>query len=479
DPTPMMPTTGDTYTFELEVEENIMVASVQVVYWFEGGPTVNETMDGVSLDANGNGTYEHTDLVMPSTSLPVLNYYFIANDTAGNWDLTNTSSFNTTDNDGVMLVSDLSDTSAYTGNAFTFSVNLVDNMGIDSVIVSYRFGLFAWTNESMVGPTTSIPPFNYGYLNLTVPLDSLVDLRYIIRMLDVSGNWNLTTEMIVPIVDDDPALIGRDLSDTQATTGDPFTFIINVTDNIGVEMVRVQFWQGGATPRVLNMDPLDVDEDGNGLYRLWANVSEVDDRDLEYQFLVEDTFGNLNSSMTVSVPVLDNDGPTGEDLSDGAATTGDTFHLEGAIADNIGIAYVRVIYQFVSAGHDPVNVSMEPQGVDGRGNGSYILDLVMPDDRVDTLVYSIYAFDTSGNWFSTQFRSIDVTDNDRPIFVRDDTPEEAMKGLDLTFATLVWDNVGLARVHVVYQLDGEGGNLTMAKATLHKAILPVPRDAAG
>jgi hypothetical protein len=31
----------------------------------------------------------------------------------------------------------------------------------------------------------------------------------------------------------------------------------------------------------------------------------------------------------------------------------------------------------------------------------------------------------------------------------------------------------------VYQLDGEGGNLTMAKATLHKAILPVPRDAAG
>ncbi|MCK5254139.1 MAG: hypothetical protein KAQ96_14370, partial [Thermoplasmata archaeon] len=235
DPTPMMPTTGDIYTFSVDVEDNIMVDSARVVYWFEGGPTVNETMDGVSLDANGNGTYEHKDLVMPLASLPVLNYYFIAYDTAGNWDLTSTSSFNTTDNDGVMLVSDLSDTSAFTGNAFTFSVNLVDNMGIDSVIVSYRFGLGAWTNESMVGPTTSIPPFNYGYLNLTVPLDSLVDLRYIIRMLDVSGNWNLTTEMIVPIVDDDPTLIGRDLSDTQATTGDPFAFIINVTDNIGVE----------------------------------------------------------------------------------------------------------------------------------------------------------------------------------------------------------------------------------------------------
>lgn len=479
DPRPMMPTTGDTYTFELEVEDNIMVASVRVVYWFEGGPTVNETMDGVSLDANGNGTYEHTDLVMPSTSLPVLNYYFIANDTAGNWDLTNTTSFNTTDNDGVMLVTDLSDTSAYTGNAFTFSVNLADNIGIDSVIVSYRFGLGAWTNWSMVGPTNAIPPFNYIYLNLTVPLDSLVDLRYIIRMLDVSDNWNLTSEMVVPVIDDDPALIGRDLSDTQATTGDPFAFLINVTDNIRVEMVRVQFWQGGVTPKVLTMDPQEVDEGRNGLYRLSVNVSEVDDRDLEYRFLVLDTFGNLNSTQTVSVPVADNDAPTMEDLSDDVATTGETFHLEAEVADNIGIAYVWVTYTFASAGLDQVNVSMEPQGVDGRGNGSYVLDLAMPNDMVDRIIFNIYAFDTSGNWFNTVIRSIDIIDNDRPIFVKDDTPGEAMKGLDLTFSTLVWDNVSLARVHVVYQLDGEGGNLTMAKATLHKAILPVPRDAVG
>ena len=66
----------------------------------------------------------------------------------------------------------------------------------------------------------------------------------------------------------------------------------------------------------------------------------------------------------------------------------------------------------------------------------------------------VKANDTSDNWNSTGWMSVNVTDNDPPTFVSDGSTEEAITGEAFGFVTNMDDNIEIFRASVNFTLDG-------------------------
>ncbi len=221
-------TTGDKFTFSIEVTDNIGVSSVFVEYWFGTGLPTNASM----MDSN---PYMFS-ITVPSNSTASLNYIFHANDTVNNWDQTIKRVVSVIDNDVPFFGTDGSDTSGTTGENFTCPITVSDNINVEEVYVDNRFNSGNLTNVSM---SNSVP-----YTKNVLILNESQTLNYIFHAHDTAGNWNQTTRNKVSIIDNDAPVFGTDGSDTSGTTGESFSFSIGVTDNIDVTEVNLEYWFG-------------------------------------------------------------------------------------------------------------------------------------------------------------------------------------------------------------------------------------------
>jgi hypothetical protein len=132
---------------------------------------------------------------------------------------------------------DGSDTTATTGDNFDFSIVVTDNGTVSSVTVEYWFGTATRSNDTMSGTG----PYTYS---ITIPSDSTDTLHYVFWATDDEGNITSTTQVDVSVTDNDDPVFGTDGSDTVATTGDDFDLSIQVTDNVGIDTVVVEYWYG-------------------------------------------------------------------------------------------------------------------------------------------------------------------------------------------------------------------------------------------
>ena len=441
DLTPASATTGDPLTFTTSATDNIGVALVRVEYWY------GQSAERRELTADG-GTIAATIDVLHTTE--PLHYQLSAVDAAGNRVAGDERAVPVLDNDVPELWRDWTPDNATTGEEVTLMVSVSDNIAVGGAWAEWRF-------DDEGATISTMEPLGDGVyrLALRVPLGSIEPLRYIFRANDSSANFNATVEREVTVLDNDAPWVGSDLTSATATTGDAFTFSLELLDNIAIGSGRIEYWYGGAGEHT------SVDAEASGA-TAWAATITVMDTIEPFWYVVHfsDTSGNLNLTGMRMVTVLDNDAPVlVSDSSPEWVPTGTAYTFGLEVRDNIGVASAVVWYWFDSL---PRESQVMAAGVDVEplGNGTYALTITTPSDSTAELHYTFEVSDFAENWARSEERVAEVRDITVPFAdagpdVVIDQHERA--ALDATGSA---DNVGIASWTWTVVVAGETVTLT-------------------
>ncbi|UCG69800.1 MAG: Ig-like domain repeat protein, partial [Thermoplasmata archaeon] len=438
---------GDTFTFNVDITDNIGMNETLLVYWFGTDPPIEVVMSGI-------GPYNY-QITIPSDLMFKLHYYFKASDIFDNWLMGPQVDVNVTDNYAPTNLLDTSDTTATTGDAYNFVVNATDNIGVSEVYVVYWFGTDSPTNATMTG----IGPYT---LSITIPSDSLDTLHYYFTIADEAGNWLVGSQVDVPVQDnDDPTFVSDD-SDDDATTGDAFTFKADFADNIDIANAYVVYWFGGdleTTAIMIGADP----------YTKEIIIPAGSEDTLHYYLKAVDSVGNEYIGEQQDITVTDNDPPTLiYENSDTTAITGGSFEFNATFEDNIGIAEVEVFYWF---GEDSVTSAIM------TGTDVYTHSITIPNDSIEPLHFYIVARDSHGNALQIGQRSVPITDNILGTLSNDQSDTSGKEDKEFNFQIDASDNVGISQVTVTYWFGEDDSKkktmlLTATDGTYTGSIVP-------
>ncbi|NOQ55121.1 MAG: hypothetical protein GQ558_11030, partial [Thermoplasmata archaeon] len=284
--------TGSTIDFEVNVSDNVGIQGVFVVYWFGENPPdiINETM---TLTAGGPprvGIFSLYDVHVPRNSLESIHYYFVSMDSSGNWNRSQTASIEVIDNILPTLIEDLTPSSGTTGETFTFTFTVGDNIGIKRTELEYWFSydLSSFTNQLLVEG----PPGKWSQ-TIVIPIDATGTIRYNLQIYDDAENRNQTVMTSVPIHDNDRPEIGRIPDPREIVKGLPILLGINVEDNIEVISVHLEYWFG-------NEESVNITT-SNDPYEFTVAIPREPSGDLHYFFAAVDGAGNWNSTDLTSI----------------------------------------------------------------------------------------------------------------------------------------------------------------------------------
>jgi PKD repeat protein len=192
DVTPDKATTGDDHEFSVYLYDNLVVADVEVEYWYNSG--VHTT---ASMSSGAQGIWTAT--IVTSHTVELLHYVFHVEDSSGNKNSSQVRDVEMRDNDEPIIEADSSPGSTTTGVAYEFTITIKDNMGVVSVDITYWFDGGEQTSVPLTGEALD---GNGTYsLIIQIPSDSTDPLQYQVEARDIVGNSNLTTERTIPVLD--------------------------------------------------------------------------------------------------------------------------------------------------------------------------------------------------------------------------------------------------------------------------------------
>ncbi|MGA1820346.1 MAG: C25 family cysteine peptidase [Thermoplasmatota archaeon] len=226
-----------------------------------------------------------------------------------------------------------------------------------------------------------------------------------------------------------------------ATTGDEYEFNCTVSDESGIQTVLLD----------LRTDPQDLNDTttypmveigDSWITDITAPYNSTDD--LVYRIRGRDNSGNWNETLWDRVYVNDNDDPWFlEDTSSMMGTTGEIIKFNISAGDNIEVEELLLSARWEGS-DETVDVEMTRSG--GLWTGAWSV----PADRIGTLEYTSIVYDTTGNLNDSLQGSIEITDNDAPVFMEDHTDTSATTSDEYGFRIQVEDNIGIEGVFVEY-----------------------------
>ena len=323
---------------------------------------------------------------------------------------------------------------ATTGDLFSILASVYDNVRIANVTVEYWFGDSQdHINQSAVRSSGDEQNGTWN-VGIAIPSDSTEPLHYIVHVRDTMDFLVSTMEVVVLVIDDDPPSMLRDGSDSLATTGDPFLFLVDVVDNINLTSVRVEYWYGSGVPE--NVSLID------GIGDKWSLTvrTPTDSTDmLHYFFYAADVSNNVITSPTRDVTVRDDDLPViGEDVTLLQAFTGDEFTFAVNAFDNIEVGEVEVSYSYGERTTAKMHLS-------DAGGGMWEATITT-EHTLEDIEYVIVVRDTSGNENETDPRTVTIIDNDDPEVIEDLSDTTATTGDVFTARLRVRDNIRIDTV---------------------------------
>ncbi|UCF08542.1 MAG: hypothetical protein JSW28_02310, partial [Thermoplasmata archaeon] len=348
--------------------------------------------------ATMTGMDPFTRTIIISSDASYLHYYFALRDAAGNWFKGPQVDIGVggvaADDTAPTLVSDNSDTQATTGDAFEFEATFSDDTGVTGMHVVYWFGTGTPINATMA---------DTGTYTITIPSDSLDTLHYYFTATDAGGNWYVGTQVNVNVADNDAPYNLADDSDTQAATGDTFTFNASAEDNIGVTSAEVVYWFDSGvqtTAAMTGTDPFTYS------ITIPSNAGV-----LHYYYVFYDAATNSKTGQQRDIQISDNDpGSISNDASDSSGTEGEAFQFQVDASDNTGVDQVFAVYWI---GDDESKKKFVPLS---SADGITFTGSTIPEEG-GTLHYYFRVVDDSGNTF-------DGTENTAPIEAVEISPEE-------------------------------------------------------
>ena len=432
DQTPSTATTGDEITFSVMMEGIIPVSSMFVEYWFGGGEHARTPMTGIN-----DTTWNHT-IIIPSDSLTNLSYNFSASIISRFWINTSVRNITITDNDCPEFKEEFSDVSGYTGDPFTMSIDVTDNIGVEGMDIEYWFG--SGDHKSMETERKSSTRWESI---ITIPSNSIEPLNYRYNASDGSGNFNVSQFREIPINDDDRPVFVNDSNPGKATTGDQLELTVNVTDNIGISSVYAEYWYDDETSKNQSMEKGENDE--------WFCTITIPDMigTLHYIFHAVDQSDNSNQNMINHKVIKDNDPPEfGTDTSDTSATTGDVFNFRVEVSENIDLDKKYVEYWS--------NPDETKQAALSIGD-PYTTTITVPMNWTQ-MSYRFCALDSSDNYRETEVKTIDVLDNDPPLLIENMANQSCGTGSEFQISLKASDNIEMSGVVCKYRFGSDAEN---------------------
>jgi len=486
-----MATTGETFDFEVAVFDYIGIENVSVTYWFGNrtGREVNTTMEMVGNLTDEWVLYRLSGLPILSWQTEDLNLFYSAKDSSGNWNSTAVFPVEIVDNDRPLILNDTSDEEAGTGSSIRMRVEVEDNIGIDRVNVTY------WFNHDEVNAVTVVmAPSNitlggngtYSQDQVKIPIGYIRFFHYRFTVYDKSENDNKTSTKRIDIFDTSPPFILSDKSQMRVTTGQDFRFEVEVYDNYGIDRVWVVYWFGDDDSAQSNETMVERIAPGDGpkdYYHDRLTVPNDSVLPINYYFVTMDITGLINQTEVKMVKVIDSLPPIIHEVNIiGEPTTGESISISVEVSDNIGIARTYLHMWMMTSPDIILNLTMDEGTSTHTGNRVFeYLGLAIAEDNIAPYSWMVVVLDASGNRVVSEVYDMEPWDNDPPIFLTDDSSEEAVKGWVFEFRSVVKDNMGIDSVHVSYIVDdGSPINLTMKKesgegteiSALYSILLP-------
>lgn len=415
-------TTGDQVLFSMNITDNVAIGSVQFDFLINGVSRWNLTV------VNNTGNSWHVTVTIPSDASSI-EYNFWVNDTSANWAKVAVDTLAVIDNDDPSLV-DTWNSALTTGDPAVFSINISDNVAIDTVWFDFALDGGQSRNLSVTNQSGTV-----WDITLMIPGDA-TGISYGFSVNDTSDNWMSTTKYVESVSDDDLPVFSN-LGHGTLSTGESVTFFINITDNIEVDEVYLEHRINGGF-----LHNMSVDNNTDNTWQITI-VMPSNALSIQWKFSASDSSGNWANTSSEVRMVTDNDAPTFGILWKGDITTGDMVHFSANVTDNIELVSIRFLVSVDGGPYDNLTVN-------NKSADSWSVKLTIPS-HATSLRYRFQANDTSNNWISSALASHNVIDNDFPSLV--DRIENFTTGDTCVLKINADDNVDIRSVSGYYSYN--------------------------
>jgi len=328
------------------------------------------------------------------------------------------------------------------GGYVKITVDVTDDIGVETVWVNITHPDGSWTNVSMMNGTG-----DEWYLD--APYNDLGIYSYIVWAND-TNNWNSTGPGTFTIEDTDGPFFDNlnDVPDPQEN-GDNMNIIVDVTDDIAVDTVWINITYPDGSSTNISMLPGTGDE--------WYLVTSYDDLGIyTYTIWANDTSDNWNSTSPRTFTIQDTDGPYLDNLNDvpDPQENGDYVNITVDVTDDIGVDGVWVVITYPDSSW--TNDSM----VKGSGDEWYFYTHY---DDLGIHSYRVWAKDTSNNWASAGPGTFTIQDTDGPNLdnlTAEPDPQENGDPVNITVDVIDDIDVDTVWINITYP-DGSWINVSM------------------
>ncbi len=358
---------------------------------------VNQSILSYSLDGGAFTNHSMTEVdekwigeipVLPAYTL--VEYKVSVQNGAGEWIVSQSYSYSVLDTLGPVISTMRTPVDPTHSDVVTINATVVDASAINQVELSYsNDNQQTWTNVSMVqignNWIESIPFFLAG-----------TNVSYLVRAEDIEGNWGVSN-MSSYTVDDvqGPAIIiSRNILAPEIGELVKVTASIYDTSMVDTAWLLVRVNNGSWVSHWMNKIG----------YQYYANIAGYDlDTYVEYKVQANDTVGNWATSTIDAYTVVDTGSPTISLLTE-VSDTGQNVvvPIEAEITDAGGVKQVLLSYS-LDSGVTFANQSMS--NTTSTWTGLIPMGLVG-----ESVHFSIYAEDQSGNWAISPMYSYLVND---------------------------------------------------------------------
>ena len=266
-----------------------------------------------------------------------------------------------------------------------------DNSGIKNVSLYYRFSQdnINWGANTSAGTDTA-SPWNwsftfpgYGYYEFySIACDGVNNSEEAPSILNTTCGFDMAKPEII------------DNSPISGTTGDGYTFLANVTDNLNLAEIRVVYWFGSDAEINTTMSLASGNQYENSI-----SVSIFENEELHYYLMAKDEAGNWNSTTAITVPIIDNDIPNANAGPSQNAEIGEVVTFDGTgSTDNTEI--INYTWTFDDGTESITLYNSEPEYA-FTTEGLAIITLRVTDTAgnidTDTTQVTIVPIDTDGD----------------------------------------------------------------------------------
>jgi len=318
DLTPSEVPCGSDLEFAVLISENLGLSSANVEFWTETRPP-----EILTLLEGGDDVWRIT-IEVPH-SLERIDYRFIMEDTAHHILTSDVRAVQPLDIEAPVIISKGIPGILEMDDMVSIGVEAWDNIAIDRVEATYHFDLDDPAMERMI--------FDGSYiLNISVPLNRTSFSVYF-TAYDTSGNHMGTDNFLIPILDSIPPVISSDWFPDNGpySTGSNLEIRGNISDNIGLSSVSLRIWSAEGVPVTLILG------NHSGMYAYNFDFPLDSDDPIYFMLNATDLDGNMNSTGTVVLQVLDTILPWIEPIDDMEFMEGEYMNLTVFYGDNIDV----------------------------------------------------------------------------------------------------------------------------------------------